>query len=417
MVAQTDQPGAYGRFSITAPGVWLYTLNNTLTATNALAAGDAQTETFTVTASINAAATVDVVITITGANDAPILRISAPAANTEVPFGGTIAVSGSATDPDAGQTANLTFAWEALGSFGSFADPAAAETTWSAPLSGTPEGVTLRLRVSDGSLMPTATVIVNLVAVVVTFTGDTTGDVTEGDTSAITGALDVTSNNDNTDVVAQTDFSGTYGLFSILANGEWTYTLGGNDANDEAVNALPGGAEETDTFTVIAEAGGTQDITITITVTGVNDAPTARITAPADGMQVEFDSVVTLTATGADPDAATLTYAWTANPPTGSFADAANPNTTWTVPDGSTDPVVLILTVTDDATPPATATAQVTVNPVGVAVTFGGATTGSVTEDNVHHHHHRHPDPHHHRQQQKRDPPDRPARHLRPVHH
>ena len=137
----------------------------------------------------------------------------------------------------------------------------------------------------------------------------------------------------------------------------------------------------TETFTVSTVDGGSQ--TITITVNGANDAPTAAITAPTDGTTVEFGSLVTLTATGADVDNSTLTYAWRTQPAgRGSFADAAAASTTWTAPNSGTGRVTLTLTVTDDDATPRSGTASVTVNPIAVAVTLGGALTGSVTEDN-----------------------------------
>ncbi len=77
-------------------------------------------------------------------------------------------------------------------------------------------------------------------------------------------------------VQAQTNVEGTYGTFSIKANGEWTYTL---DNSKAATNALASGTTAEDTL-AIAAADGTAG-TVTITVTGANDAPTANAGADA----------------------------------------------------------------------------------------------------------------------------------------
>ncbi|MCZ4292379.1 VCBS domain-containing protein, partial [Hoeflea alexandrii] len=68
--------GTYGNFVVDADtGVWSYFVNNGAAATQALAAGQTDTETFTVvvTDPQGATDTVDVTITITGTNDAPVI--------------------------------------------------------------------------------------------------------------------------------------------------------------------------------------------------------------------------------------------------------------------------------------------------------------------------------------------------------
>ena len=67
-------------------------------------------------------------------------------------------------------------------------------------------------------------------------------------------------------MVAQTNAAGTYGTFSIDANGAWSYT--GNGAHDE----LTAGQVVQDQFTVTSQ-DGTGSGTVTVTITGTNDAP------------------------------------------------------------------------------------------------------------------------------------------------
>ncbi len=86
-----DANGVYGTFAIDAgTGQWTYTLDDTRPATQALAQGDAPTETFvaTVTDEHGATDTVNVVITITGSNDAPVITTAAPQASAALYAGG-----------------------------------------------------------------------------------------------------------------------------------------------------------------------------------------------------------------------------------------------------------------------------------------------------------------------------------------
>src|SRR5258705_280603 len=68
VTSPTASDGGYGTFTMTASGVWTYTLDNANSAVHALNVGDTLTDTFTVT-SIDGTAQV-VTITIHGASDA-----------------------------------------------------------------------------------------------------------------------------------------------------------------------------------------------------------------------------------------------------------------------------------------------------------------------------------------------------------
>ena len=107
--AQTDIAGTYGRFSIVDTGEWIYTLNNAVDApTQALAANQQVTERFTVQA---VDGTPDaVVITVTGANDAPSATIDEPAQSANE--GTLVTLSGRGRDPDT--LDRLTYAWTQL---------------------------------------------------------------------------------------------------------------------------------------------------------------------------------------------------------------------------------------------------------------------------------------------------------------
>jgi VCBS repeat-containing protein len=73
--ASHTTPGTYGTFTLDANGAWTYVLDDARPATQALSAGQTQTETFSVSVTDGAGAvgTQQVSITITGTNDAPVI--------------------------------------------------------------------------------------------------------------------------------------------------------------------------------------------------------------------------------------------------------------------------------------------------------------------------------------------------------
>ena len=84
--AQTDTAGSYGTFNITTAGVWSYSLDNSPgdsrgDATDALKAGQTESETFPITTSDGNS--VNVTITITGVNDAATFSGTQTGAVTE----------------------------------------------------------------------------------------------------------------------------------------------------------------------------------------------------------------------------------------------------------------------------------------------------------------------------------------------
>ena len=104
----TPADNGYGSFTVTAGGVWTYTLDNTAAATNALDANETVTDTFTVGASDGN--TQVVTITVTGANDAPTADAGE---NREVAEGETVTLNGSGSSDPEGQT--LSYTWTQTG--------------------------------------------------------------------------------------------------------------------------------------------------------------------------------------------------------------------------------------------------------------------------------------------------------------
>jgi VCBS repeat-containing protein len=106
---------------------------------------------------------------------------------------------------------------------------------------------------------------------IATITGNSTGAVTE-DATINTASGTVTVNDpDAGENVLQTptNLAGTYGNFTVTAAGAWAYTL---DNTKAATQALAAGTNVTDKLNVKSlDGSANQDITVTIT--GVNDAP------------------------------------------------------------------------------------------------------------------------------------------------
>ncbi|WP_283806453.1 VCBS domain-containing protein, partial [Bradyrhizobium neotropicale] len=71
VAAPTASTGGYGTYTVTSAGVWTYTLDNNNATVQALAAGATMTDTFAVRGSDGSAQVIT--ITISGANDAPVL--------------------------------------------------------------------------------------------------------------------------------------------------------------------------------------------------------------------------------------------------------------------------------------------------------------------------------------------------------
>ncbi|WP_146187669.1 cadherin-like domain-containing protein [Limnohabitans sp. T6-5] len=104
VLVQTQVAGIYGSFSIGADGKWTYTLDNAKSAVQALAKDATVTDTFAVI-SKDGTATQNVVITITGTNDAA--QISGASTSTLNETDAALTATGTLTATDVDGTANL----------------------------------------------------------------------------------------------------------------------------------------------------------------------------------------------------------------------------------------------------------------------------------------------------------------------
>ncbi|WP_232314385.1 VCBS domain-containing protein [Grimontia marina] len=250
--------GNYGTFTL-VDGNWTYTVDPD--KAQALPEGEEANDTFTLTASDGS--THEIVVTVTGTNDAAVVTgdTTGQVTDQDTSTTGTITV----TDPDSGDTAtidNVTME----GNYGTFelvdgewtytVDPDKAQSL--------PEGQeandTFTLTASDGSTHEIVVTVTgtNDAAVV---TGDTTGQVTDQDTST-TGTITVTDpDSGETATIGNTTMEGNYGTFELV-DGEWTYTV-----DPDKAEPLPEGQSAEDTFTLTASDGSTHDVTVTVTGT------------------------------------------------------------------------------------------------------------------------------------------------------
>ena len=320
-VAAVPGNGTYGALAIDpATGQWAYTLDNTRPATQSLAVGQTATDTITVIATDDkgAAVPVQVVITITGTNDAPVLTGAQPALAGNLTEGVAQVITGQVTanDPDLGDV--LTFTTNGNGTYGSLAmNPttgvwsyAAAHNSAAVNALGAGQVVSdsFAVTVSDGH---GGSVLRNLVFRITgtndapIVTGTTTGAVSGTQTNA-SGALSISDAEGNATTITIPQ-GPTYGSFAIDANGAWTYALNTGSA---AYLGLALGSVVTDTATVQVSDGhgGVVNRSVSIAVTGPTAPPAPYAIHPFSPMPGQ-NNVLQATASGYIVNGAAVTAA------------------------------------------------------------------------------------------------------------
>src|SRR4029079_7639584 len=131
----------------------------------------------------------------------------------------------------------------------------------------------------DGTASKTVTVTITGVNDAASISGTTTGTATEDATAAVIGTLTVADADDGEAFAQASSRTTAKGSYSVDANGNWSYTV-----NNAAENHLAAGASDIDSFTVTS-LDGTASKTVTVTITGVNDA--ASISGTTSGSVTE----------------------------------------------------------------------------------------------------------------------------------
>ena len=288
----------------------------------------------------------------------------------------TFAVLGNDTDANG----------DALTVTGATVDPAKGSVTVNADgtLTFTPAAnvngpVTVTYTIADGqggTSTTTATIDIAPVPDAATL-GSGSGAVKE-DTAAqttATGTLSITDPDAGEAAFQpQTNTAGNYGHFSIDANGAWTYTL---DNTLPAVQALKEGERVTETL-IVKSVDGTET-TVTIAVTGTNDAPVAT----HDTATTREDTPVTFNVLGNDTDVdgdpLSVTSA-SVDPAKGSIAVNPDGTLTFTPAANVNGPVEVTYTINDGKGGQSTATATIDVSSVNHPANIGTG-AGTVQED------------------------------------
>ncbi|WP_220766179.1 VCBS domain-containing protein, partial [Shewanella sp. MBTL60-112-B2] len=208
--------GEFGTLTISSDGSYSYLLDDSNTTINALDAGDIETDTFTywIEDADNQQAMATLTITINGSNDGPTANADTHVVDEAVNDAATVAITGEVI--------------AGMDHGGGFADLADSD----------PENQPLN------------------VVQVENFDGDIIGD---GDTAIGNNVVLV----------------GEFGTLTISSDGSYSYLL---DDSNTTINALDDGDIETDTFTYWIEDADNQQAmaTLTITINGINDGPTAN---------------------------------------------------------------------------------------------------------------------------------------------
>ncbi|POU26401.1 VCBS domain-containing protein, partial [Aeromonas hydrophila] len=394
----TPSAGALGSLTIDADGNWTYNVANG--DVQYLGEGETKVETFTV-ASVDGT-THTVTITITGVNDAAVITGSDTGAVTEDETNPTLTETGtlSVTDVDGAdeakfQAGNGTPSAGALGSLTIDADGNWTYNVANGDVQYLGEGETkvetFVVKSVDGT-EHTVTITITGVNDAAVITGSDTGAVTEDESNPTlteTGTLSVTDVDGADEAKFQagngTPSAGALGSLSITEGGAWTYNV-----DNSKVQYLGEGETKVETF-VVKSVDGTEH-TVTITITGVNDA--AVITGSDTGAVTEDETKPLLTETGTlsvtdvDGAAEAKFQAGNGTPSAGALGSLtidADGNWTYNVANGDVQYLgegeTKVETFTVASVDGTTHTVTITITGVNDAAVITGSDTGAVTED------------------------------------
>ncbi|MDP3607248.1 MAG: VCBS domain-containing protein, partial [Polaromonas sp.] len=320
--------GTYGTLTLNANGTYTYVVNNANATVNALrTAAQTVTETFTYTMADMAGATSSstLVITVQGANDAPVASGAIAGTVTDTAATDTFtSLTGTftATDVDAGDTktwsvgGGITLAGTygtltlnattgvytyvvnaaAVNALQAGSTPTDVFTATVTDAAGATSTQTLTVTVTGANDTPVAVMDAGTAVEAGTAAGsNATGnvltndtDVDTGDTKTVSAVAGVAGNVGNALV-------GTYGTLTLNANGTYSYVVNNANATVNALRTAANTLTETFAYTMRDTAGLTSTTNLVITIQGSNDGPVA---VADTGTAVEAGTAAGSNATG-----------------------------------------------------------------------------------------------------------------------
>ncbi|MCP3698352.1 MAG: type I secretion C-terminal target domain-containing protein, partial [Aliivibrio sp.] len=308
VVVSSGAQGSYGSVSVDNNiGRWTYTVDGNDPTVNSLSKGETLTDTVTIIATDDEGETSEMTITITinGENDAPDLVVTVPPELTEdsgVNASNTIEVTGNWDngDPDTLDTHSWqvlsgnalgTLTLEPNGDYKLVVDNTALEIQQLGV--GESLDLTYTVKVTDEyGLGSTQDIIFTVNGTnddpEVVNTSVLSVDVAEDGKLSKSGQLDITDidiSDTTFDFSVITSPTNAYGSVTVDANGEWTYVLDNDKAQEIGDKTI------TETFTIQIDDGNggviTQDVTVNIT--GTDDEPIIDTAIPqvTDGTVAE----------------------------------------------------------------------------------------------------------------------------------
>jgi VCBS repeat-containing protein len=280
-VEQSNSAGTYGTFSIDSTGTWTYTLTNAAANVQALAQGQSVTETFIV--ATDDGTTASITVTVNGANDAPVVSSTAINAVEE----GAAVGLGLSVPSDIDNASVLLITVSGLPTIGQVQLANGTAVANGDVLSATQLTGLRYLPPADYSGAPVGSFAYTVSDGIATVNGGTTITVsavndppqafndarTTGENSAL-----------STNVPTATDVDGTINSYTLASgvgagNGSLAFNADGSYVfnTGTAFDNLAAGQSRTVSFTYTATdnlGAASAPATVTITVTGANDAPT-----------------------------------------------------------------------------------------------------------------------------------------------
>ncbi|MFB1053363.1 VCBS domain-containing protein, partial [Vibrio diabolicus] len=292
------QDSYWGVFSIDAFGNWNYQLNNEHEEVQALD-HDSDPIIRSITVLSVDGTEHEVVISITGTEDAPVVTGTFTGKVTEGNLGDVATAAGTITISDVDNGDEPVFSNTTV--TGTYGELVLVDGKWTYTLDqsqvqqldeGDQVQDTITLTATDGTQQK---IVIDITGTedMPAVTGTFTGKVTEGnlgDVATATGTITI-SDVDNGDepVFSNTAVTGTYGEL-VWVDGKWTYTLDQSQAQQ-----LDEGEKVQDTITLTATDGTQQNIVIDIT--GTEDAPVVTGTFTGKVTEGNLGDVATATGT------------------------------------------------------------------------------------------------------------------------